>query len=40
MAEVVKMLSNIDLSSKYSWVISNTDINVAENLGLIGIKTY
>ena len=40
MAEVVEVLSAINFGSKYSGAISNIDIDVARNLGLIGIKKY
>lgn len=40
MVEVVKVLSIIDLESKYSWAISNADMHAAGDLGLIGIKKY
>ncbi len=39
-AEVAKVLSAIDLRSKYSQAISNADIDVTEDLGLTGIKKY
>ncbi len=39
-AEVAKVSNVIDLGSKYSWAISNTDINIAGDLGLTGIKKY
>lgn len=39
-AEVVKVLSAIDLESKYSWVISSTNMNIIRDLGLISIKKY
>ncbi len=39
-AKVAKVLSTIDLGSKYSWAISNSDMHVAKDLGLIGIKKY
>ncbi len=39
-AEVAKVSSVIDLGSKHSWAISNTDIDTAEDLGLTGIKKY
>ncbi len=38
MAEVTKVSSTIDLRNKYSWIISNIDINVAKNLRRISIK--
>ena len=38
MAEIAKVLNVIDLKTKYSWTISNTEIDVAENFGLINIK--
>lgn len=37
MTEVIKILSTIDLINKYSWTISNADIDAAENLRLISI---
>ncbi len=40
MAEVAKVSSVIDLGSKYSWAISDADIDVARDLGLTGIKKY
>ena len=40
MAEVAKVLSAIDLKSKHSWAISNSDMNVARDLGLSNIKKY
>lgn len=40
MAEVIKVSNVIDLGSKYSWAISNTDIDVAKDLGLTGMKKY
>ncbi len=40
MTEVAKMSSTIDLRSKHSWAISNTDIDVVRDLGLINIKKY
>ena len=40
MAEVTKVLSIIDLRSKHNKAISNADIDVAEDLSLIGIKKY
>ncbi len=39
-AEVAKVLNNIDLGSKHSWAISNADIDAARNLGLTGIKKF
>ncbi len=39
-AEVTKVLSAIDLGSKHSWAINNTDMDIAGNLGLTGIKKY
>lgn len=39
-AEVAKMLSLIDLDSKYMWAISNVDIDTTRNLGLTGVKKY
>ena len=40
MAEVVKVLSTIDLRSKHSWAISNVNMDITEDLGLTGIKKY
>ena len=40
LAEVGKTLSLIDLDGKYMWAISNVDIDVARDLGLIGIKKH
>ena len=40
LAEVGKTSSPIDLNSKYIWVISNIDIDVARDLGLTGIKKH
>ena len=40
MAEVAKVSSAIKLGSKHSWIISNADIDAAENLGLISIEKY
>ena len=39
-AKIVKVSNVIDLSNKYSWAISNTDIDTTGNLGLTGIKKY
>ena len=39
-AEVAKILSAINLGNKYSWAISNADIDVTGNLGLTSIKKY
>ncbi len=39
-AEVAKVSSAINLRSKHSWAISNTDMDAAEDLGLTGIKKY
>lgn len=39
-AKVAKMSNSIDLDSKYIWAISNIDIGVTKNLGLIGVKKY
>lgn len=38
--KVVKMLSLIDLDSKYIWAISNADINDARDLELTIVKKY
>ena len=40
MAKVAKILGVIDLESKHSWAISNSDIDAVGNLRLIGIKKY
>ncbi len=40
MAKVAKVLIVIDLGSKYSWAISDIDINIARDLGLTDIKKY
>lgn len=40
MMDIAKVLSAIDLKSKYSWAISNTNIDTTGNLGLIGIIKY
>ena len=40
MTEVAKMSNAINFGSKYNWVISNTNIDVARNLKLINIKKY
>lgn len=39
-AKVPKMSCVINLSSKYSWVINNADIDVARDLELISIKKW
>ncbi len=39
-AEVTKVLSTINRKSKYSWVISNTDMDTIEDLGWMSIKKY
>lgn len=39
-AKVAKVLSAIDLDSKYSSVISNSNIDVVEDLKLINIEKY
>ena len=38
--EITKILNAIDLGSKYSWAINNTNIDAARNLRLITIKKY
>lgn len=38
--KVAKVPNIIDLASKYSWVISNANIDAAKNLKLTGIKKY
>lgn len=40
MAEIVKILSVINLNGKYSWAISNGDVDTAKNLYLTNIKKY
>ena len=40
MAKSANLLSTIDLGNKYSWVISNTHIDKAKDLGLTGIRKY
>ena len=39
-AEVVQILSPVDLAMKYRWVIINIDMNAAKELGLTGVKKY
>lgn len=39
-AKVAKVLNVINLSSKYSWAISNIDINITRDLELTDIKKY
>ena len=39
-AKVVKVLSTVDVRSKYNRIIRNADIDTVENLGKIGIKKY
>ncbi len=39
-AEFTKMSSIIDLRSKHSWAISNTNMDATRDLGRIGIKIY
>lgn len=39
-AEVAKKLSIINLDNKYSWIINNSDMNAAKDLGLTSIKKY
>ena len=39
-AEVARKSSPIDFDGKYMWIISNVDIDVARNLGLIDIKKH
>ena len=39
-AKVAKVSNAINLRSKYSWAISNADMDTIGNLGLIGIKKY
>lgn len=39
-AELSKLSSTIDLSSKYPQIISNVDMDIARNLGLTNIKKY
>lgn len=40
MAKVVKITSNIDISNKYKWAITNDDLNITRDLKLIGVKKY
>lgn len=40
MIEVTKLSSAINLSNKYNWVISNTNIDVVRDLRLTSIKKY
>lgn len=40
MAEVAKVSSAIDYDGKYSWAISNGDMDTTENLRLTSIKKY
>ncbi len=40
MAEVVKVSSAIDLHRKCTWIINNSDMDIAKDLGLTGIKKY
>ena len=40
MAEATKVLSTINRGNKYSWVISNADIDVAKDLGLTSNIKY
>lgn len=39
-AKIIKLSSIINFNNKYSWVISNGNIDVIRNLGLISIKKY
>lgn len=39
-AKILKVSNTIDLYNKYNWAISNSNIDVSENLGLTGIKKY
>ncbi len=39
-AEVVQVLSSIDLVKRYNWAIGNTDLDVTKKLGLTSIKKY
>ena len=40
MADSLKILSAINLKNKYSWAISNVDIDAARDLRLIYMKKY
>ena len=40
MAKVLKVSNAIDLGNKYSWAISNADIDATRDLRLTGIIKY
>ena len=40
LAKVAQALSPVDFARKYMWAISNINIDVAKQLGLLGIKKY
>ena len=40
LAEMAQALSPDDLTKKYIWAMSNTDLNAAKKLGLSSIKKY
>ena len=40
MTDVAKVLNVIDLRNKYSWAISNVNMDAIRDLRLIGIKKY
>lgn len=40
MAEVTRVLTAIDIDTKYKWVISNTDMNATRDLKLTSVKKY
>ncbi len=39
-AEVARVSSPVDLIGRYNWVMSNTNLNAAKELGLTDIKKY
>ena len=39
-AEIAKVSNAINLKNKHSWTISNADMDIARDLGLIHIKKY
>ncbi len=39
-SKVAKVSSTIVLRNKHSWAISNTDMDITKDLGLISIKKY
>lgn len=38
--KVAKVSNAIIFKNKHSWIINNINIDIAKNLGLIGIKKY